>query len=188
MTHFYNFARKAICNFAKKTPMKKIVLPFTIIALIAACSAEQTTESTETGSASEKTYEGHKQAAWLLGRWENMSEQGNLSEVWEKKNDSLYVGASYFEIGGDTVFHEDIELIEKDGVLNYVVTISEGNQGPVPFKLNKSSDTQLVFENPKHDFPQKITYNHKGDSVIAIISGNQNGKPHQETFAMKKTK
>src|SRR3989338_4426620 len=147
--------------------MKKIVIPFTIIALLAA-------------------YAAHKQASWLLGRWENKSDQGNLSEVWEKKNDSIYIGASYFEIGGDTVFSESIELIEKEDVLNYVVTIADAGQGPTAFKLTKSSDSELVFENPKHDFPQKITYNHKGDSVIAVISGKQQGKPHQETFAMKK--
>ncbi|MDH4473068.1 MAG: DUF6265 family protein [Fluviicola sp.] len=166
--------------------MKKIVFSFTIIALLAACADEQSTsESTE--STNKPAYEGHKQASWLLGRWENNSDQGNLSEVWEKKNDSLYIGTSYFEINGDTVFNESVELIEKDGVLNYIVSISEGDQGPVPFKLTKSSDTELVFENPKHDFPQMITYTHKGDSVIAIISGKEKGKPKKEVFAMKKT-
>ncbi|MES2555955.1 MAG: DUF6265 family protein [Bacteroidota bacterium] len=165
--------------------MKKIVLPFTIIVLLAACAAEPAAESTEE-STTEPTYEAHKQASWLLGRWENNSDQGNMSEVWEKKNDSLYVGASYFEAGGDTLFSESIELIEKEGVLNYVVTIAESGQGPTTFKLTKSSDTELIFENPKHDFPQKITYNHKGDSVIAVISGKQGGKAHKEVFAMKK--
>lgn len=165
--------------------MKKTVLPFALIVLLAACATEQPkTESAE--STTEPTYEAHKQASWLLGRWENNSEQGNLSEIWEKKNDSLYIGTSYFEIGEDTVFSESVELIEKEGVLNYIVSISEGDQGPTAFKLTKSSDTELVFENPKHDFPQTITYTHKGDSVIAVISGKEKGKPKKEVFAMKK--
>lgn len=164
--------------------MKKTVIPFTIIALLAACTAKPAAESAE--STAQPAYEAHKQASWLLGRWENNSDQGNLSEIWEKKNDSLYIGASYFEINGDTVFNESVELIEKEGVLNYIVSIPNSGQAPVPFKLTKSSTTEMVFENPKHDFPQTITYTHKGDSVIAIISGKEKGKPKKEVFAMKK--
>lgn len=167
--------------------MKKIVLSFTIIALLAACADEQPLAESTDETTTVPSYEAHKQAAWLLGRWENNSDQGNLSEIWEKKNDSLYIGTSYFEINGDTVFNESVELIKKDGVLNYIVSISEGNQGAVPFKLTKSSETEMVFENPKHDFPQTITYTHKGDSLIAIISGKEKGKPKKEVFAMKKT-
>lgn len=163
--------------------MQNTVLSFALITLVAACSTEQPKTDNPTP---EPAHEAHQQAAWLLGRWENNSAQGNLSEIWKKQNDSLYLGASYFVIAGDTVFSESIELVEKNDEVNYIVTGVEGNEGPVPFKLKSSNESMLVFENPKHDFPQTITYTHKGDSVIAVISGKQNGKPKKEYFRMKK--
>jgi len=163
--------------------MKRTVLSFALITLLTACESEQPKTDVPTP---EPTHEIHRQAAWLLGRWENNSDQGNLSEIWKKQNDSLYHGASYFVIAGDTVFSESIELFEKDGEVNYVVSGVEGNEDPVPFKLKSSNESRLVFENPQHDFPQTITYTHKGDSVIAVISGKQNGKPKKEYFRMKK--
>ncbi|WP_307293758.1 hypothetical protein [Flavobacterium sp. SORGH_AS_0622] len=45
----------------------------------------------------------------------------------------------------------------------------------------------MVFENPKHDYPQKITYT-KGpnNTLTAEISGKLNGKPSSEKFVMTK--
>jgi hypothetical protein len=49
------------------------------------------------------------------------------------------------------------------------------------------TEKQMVFENPKHDYPQKITYNQiRKDSLIASISGVQLGKPSSEKYEMKK--
>jgi hypothetical protein len=47
----------------------------------------------------------------------------------------------------------------------------------------------LVFENPKHDYPKKITYTKiNDDSLVAEISGILDGKPSSEKFSMKKNK
>ena len=44
-----------------------------------------------------------------------------------------------------------------------------------------------MFENPGHDFPKKISYTKiTNDSLVAEISGQQQGKPASEKFAMKK--
>lgn len=163
--------------------MKRAVLSLALIVLVTACTSEQPKTDVSTPK---PAHEAHQQAAWLLGRWENNSDQGSLSEIWKKQNDSLYIGVSYFVIAGDTVFSESVELADKNGEVNYIVTGVEGNEGAVPFKLTSSGESMLVFENPKHDFPQTITYAHKGDSVIAVISGKQNGKPKKEYFRMKK--
>ena len=127
-------------------------------------------------------------AEWLLGRWENTDEQGTLSETWEKDSDSSFAGASYFVSGDDTLFSESIRLVEMDGGLHYIPTVSDQNEGePVDFTLIHGTATQLIFENRKHDFPQNIRYTHTNDSLIAVISGKQKGKPHQEVFAMKRS-
>lgn len=130
-----------------------------------------------------------EKAEWLIGRWENNSEQGKMSETWVKGDDDMYRAETYFVIGSDTVFREHSELKETDETLECAITIPDQNNGkPIVFKLTEQEDHKLVFENPKHDFPQVITYMHKGDSVIAEISGKQKGKFAKERFAMVKVK
>jgi len=129
-------------------------------------------------------------AEWFLGNWENKTPQGDLSENWIKTNDSVFNGESYFTKKNDTLFAETVVLSEKDGALLYTVT-TKGQNGelPVAFKMTSATANQIVFENPAHDFPTKITYKlvHK-DSLVAEISGLQGGKPASETFAMGRKK
>jgi len=125
---------------------------------------------------------------WVLGSWENVTSQGTLTEIWERENDSTFSGISYFLKGTDTLFTEKISLQQRDDQLLYVPTITNQNAGkPVAFAMIAISDKQFVFENPKHDFPQKITYNLiKKDSIVAEISGTENGMAKNETFPLKK--
>ncbi len=149
---------------------------------------EAETPATEAQAPAAKTYPQLEKANWLIGNWGNTSPEGVLSESWKKENDSVYHGESYFVVGKDTVFSENIQLAEANGKLVYNVTVPGQNNGQAtPFELTSSSDSQMVFENPKHDFPNKITYNKiSNDSLVAEISGMQKGKPARETFAMKR--
>lgn len=129
-------------------------------------------------------------ADWLLGNWENNSADGNLSESWKKVNDSIYDGESYFIKGKDTLHFEKIQMKQKGEDLFYIATVKgQNNDKPVTFKHNDTIEKQLVFENPRHDFPQKIVYSQiTKDSIIIQISGIQQGKPSSERFSMKKSK
>lgn len=131
-----------------------------------------------------------KAANWLLGNWENNSADGNLSETWKKINDSTFQAQSYFIKENDTLHFESITLQQKGEELTYTATVQgQNNDKPVSFKLTTSTEKQLVFENPKHDYPQKISYNQiTTDSLVAKISGIQQGKPSSEQYSMKKTK
>jgi hypothetical protein len=74
--------------------------------------------------------------------------------------------------------------------LSYSATVKGQNSDkPVTFKLTNSTEKQLVFENPKHDYPKKIIYTQiNEDSLVAEISGILEGKATSEKFSMKKTK
>jgi hypothetical protein len=136
----------------------------------------------------ESNQEPHEidKADWLIGNWENKSAFGNLSENWEKLNDSTFTGTSYFIKGNDTLHSESVVLIQIGNNLIYSPNVKgQNNDLPVPFKLTSGTATQLIFENPKHDFPQKITYKKiTADSIVAEISGMQQGKPAYEAYAM----
>ena len=129
-------------------------------------------------------------AHWLLGNWENKSIEGSLTESWEKANDSTYNATSYYIKGKDTLHHESIHLQQKGEALTYTATIKGQNDDkPVAFNLTVSTEKQLVFENPKHDYPQKISYTQVSkDSIVAEISGVQQGKPSTEKYTMGKIK
>lgn len=52
-------------------------------------------------------------ADWIIGAWENNSPNGNLIEIWNKVNDSLFVGESYFIKEKDTLHSEQMQLKQK---------------------------------------------------------------------------
>lgn len=168
--------------------MKKITLLAAVFALLASCTKKETTTEETTAPVAEAPNKMAK-AEWLLGAWDNTMPEGTLTEKWEKVNDSVMHGESHFVMGGkDTVFAEHINLESTNGKLAYVVTIpGQNGDKPVRFDMTTSNENQIVFENPQHDFPNKIVYNKIGnDSLTAEISGMKKGKPASEQFAMKR--
>lgn len=127
-----------------------------------------------------------EKATWLLGNWQNKTPRGILTESWQKKDDSTYTGKSAFVRGADTLSSETLTLEERKGRLYYIPVVKNQNNGqPVTFTLTSASANQLVFENPAHDFPQKITYTLiTNDSLVAVISGVRNGQERAQQFPM----
>lgn len=130
-----------------------------------------------------------KKTNWLLGKWENKVDEGVLTENWKRLNDSTFQAESFFIKEKDTLHFESITLQQKGEELFYNSTVKgQNNDKPVTFNMTSETDKKLVFENPKHDYPQKITYSLiNKDSLVAEISGIQLGKPSSEKFGMKKT-
>lgn len=131
---------------------------------------------------------------WLVGTWEQQTENGTFTEVWTKTsqkdengNQADYLqGTSSLVKNGETLFSEQITLTEKENKLVYSVIAGEQNGGQaVDFTTTKIEKGDLVFENPTHDFPKKITYKLvTKDSLYAEISGD--GKSQGFPFKKKK--
>ncbi|MBP6558203.1 MAG: hypothetical protein KAX93_07445 [Flavobacterium sp.] len=138
---------------------------------------------------SEKNFDKLAQMNWLIGQWENKTPDGYLTETWSKENDSTFSGQTYFIVNEkDTVHSESIVLTQLKEELIYRPTVKgQNNDEPVDFKLTTDVENIFTFENPKHDYPQKITYKKVNDkSLVATISGNQQGKPSSESYPMSK--
>lgn len=131
-----------------------------------------------------------KKAEWLTGTWENKTSRGNLYEEWKKINNYEFTGKSYMLKEKDTIVFETLRLVAEGNTLFYIPTVKNQNDGkPVKFALKTLSDTQMVFENPQHDFPQVITYTKiRPDSLVAEISGSRNGQQRKQVFPMRKVK
>lgn len=127
---------------------------------------------------------------WLLETWQKQSAKGILTESWQRLDDSTFVGRSFFVSGGDTLSSESIRLEQRGGKLYYIPTVADQNEGkPVVFMQTNLTDSSVTFENPQHDFPQKIYYRfQKPDSLFAEVSAIVNGAVKSQQFKMKKVK
>lgn len=131
-----------------------------------------------------------KKAEWLIGTWENRTPKRSIYETWEKISDNEFSGKSYILKEQDTIVFETIRLVQEQDRLFYIPTVKNQNDGlPVRFTAKTISENKLVFENPKHDFPQTISYTKiDTNSLVAEISGTKNGQERKQTFPMKRVK
>ncbi|WP_445454728.1 DUF6265 family protein [Flavobacterium sp. 25HG05S-40] len=153
--------------------MKKLVVLLSIV-LVTSCQQKSVNK-----------FEKINQANWFLGEWNNKSKDSEFTEIWKKATDSSYVAESFVLVNKDTVFYEKIDLMERNDNLFYIVSVrNQNNEKPVAFYATLMAKDSITFENPKHDFPNKIVYRKiENDSMIATIYG-KNHKP--EFFPMKK--
>jgi uncharacterized protein DUF6265 len=131
-----------------------------------------------------------KRAEWLIGTWENKTVQGSIYETWIKVNENEFSGKTYVVNENDTIIFETIQLIQEQDSLFYIPKVMEQNEGlPIQFALSKISDSTLIFKNMQHDFPKIISYSKiNTDSLVAEISGTQDGEELKQTFRMKQIK
>ena len=107
---------------------------------------------------------------FLAGRWK--IEGKAVFEVWEKTPEGLK-GRGYYLEEQEKKISEHLEIKSEGEQLVYSATVSDQNDGrTIPFRLTESDGHTLVFENPEHDFPQKIVYRKVSeDKVNIFLSG-----------------
>ena len=109
--------------------------------------------------------------AWLAGRW-RMEKSGRvIDEQWMAPAAGVMLGMARTVAKGKVVEHEFLQIREGPGGDLFYVAQPSG-QKEAAFQLKSLTETEVVFENPQHDFPQKITYTLKADgSLLAAIEG-----------------
>jgi hypothetical protein len=124
--------------------------------------------------------------AWISGCWKS---EGNpqSEEQWTKLEAQSMIGMGRTIANGKTVFHEFLQIRERSDGIYYIA--QPNGETAVPFKLVKVNNNAAVFENPQHDFPQRIIYQLMIDgSLFAAIEGEEKGKPKHIEFAMKRVR
>lgn len=131
-----------------------------------------------------------KQMSWLLGTWKTKEGKTTFYESWQILHKHEWAGKGFAMAKNDTVFTEKLALRRQGKYVYYVPTVKDQNNGqPVLFQLAYQKDSLIIFENPKHDFPQKITYRSpKKDSLCILLEGIEKGKPRKLVFFMNKLK
>lgn len=132
-----------------------------------------------------------KEVDWLVGTWQNVTENGTFTEKWWVTDNTTKEGYTYKRLEAfsilikdkDTLFSEEIVLFKIDKWMYTVMANGQNNDKAVVFTATKNTANELVFENSDHDFPKKITYTLvTPDSLYAEISGD--GK--KQGFPFKK--
>lgn len=120
-------------------------------------------------------------AAWLQGCWEAVSPGRVVEEQWMAPHGGSMLGMSRTVRGGRLTGHELIVLREQGDGLAYEAHPS--GQAATVFTSVTVSDTVLLFENPAHDFPQRVGYRRIGaDSLLAWIDGTAGGETRRVAF------
>jgi hypothetical protein len=112
-----------------------------------------------------------RQMTWLAGTWQRTDLPTGQSgyERWTDHGAQGFVGIGVSERSGKTVFEEELRIVAKDGTLYYVADVAENPQ-PVYFKLTEFDKNGFTFENPAHDFPQKIVYRRDAERLQVEVS------------------
>lgn len=127
--------------------------------------------------------------AWLAGDW-RMERAGRVvDEHWMAPAGGAMLGMSRTVAKGKMLEHEYVQIREgPGGDLYYVAQPSK--QKEATFKVVAQTDTEVVFENKEHDFPQVIGYRLNADgSVLAWIEGPKaDGTTRRVEYAYRRPK
>lgn len=127
------------------------------------------------------------QLGWLAGHW-RMEKGGRVAdEHWMAPAGGVMLGMSRTIARGKVVEHEFIQIREGPGGVLFFIAQPSG-QKEAAFQIVSLSATAAVFENPQHDFPQRISYLLQPDgSLLAVIEGpGAEGKGRRVEFPYKR--
>lgn len=94
--------------------------------------------------------------AWMSGCWAFESDDVVVEEAWLGPRAGLMMGVSRTVRAGRVVGTERIEIAADSAGVVYRAWPS--GQAPAAFRATSLSATEATFEDPTHDFPQRIAY------------------------------
>jgi hypothetical protein len=96
---------------------------------------------------------------WILGDWTAQAGDVVVHESWRRVSERTFEGESVSKAlaGNDVIDHETLRLVAMSDGIFYLAKVTH-NELPVPFRLTECADGLLVFENPLHDAPRRLTY------------------------------
>ena len=107
-----------------------------------------------------------KKVDWIVGCWKSTNSKYDAREHWMPPAGKMMVGVNHTVSNGKTIVYEYLRIEEKDGNLVYIAIPS--GQKETTFYQDEITDKKMVFVNPKHDFPQRITYYLLNDGSIHV--------------------
>ena len=112
---------------------------------------------------------------WLAGCWEQRSGDLTIEEQWLAPRGGVLLGMSRTTRGDALVGYEFLRIELRGDTL--VLVAEPAGQARTEFPGRTVAPRTVVFENPAHDFPQRIRYRAAGaDSLRARVEGTRRGE------------
>jgi hypothetical protein len=127
---------------------------------------------------------GIQALAWLQGCWEAVSAGRVVEEQWTAPRGRSMVGLSRTVRGEELTEYELIVIRERGDRLVYIAHPS--GQPSAEFLSTTVARTTVVFENPAHDFPQRIGYRREAGSLLAWVEGTRDGTSRRVEFPYRR--
>ena len=121
--------------------------------------------------------------AWIVGTWERTHGDKKTIEHWMPHAGTTIMGMSHTYDSKRTHFFEFMRIATHGGRIAYIV--QPGGDPPVLFRAVKVTEDEAVFENPKHDHPQRIRYVKTEKGMTATISMMDGSKATDFAFERK---
>jgi hypothetical protein len=119
--------------------------------------------------------------AWLPGAWVRRQDGASSEERWGPPGGGALLGTARTVVGGRMVMFEFLRIVERAGGLVYIA--QPGGAAPTEFVLAAITPTRAVFENPQHDYPQRIVYERDGErGLVTEISDSRGQRPHRARY------
>ena len=116
------------------------------------------------GAAAAQSTQEHK-LSWLQGCWAVVSQDRAIEEQWMAPRGKTMLGSSRTVEGSNLVGYEFMMIREQGD--KYAIEVRPSGKPPIVFTQATLTDSSVVFENPKHGYPQKIGYRRNGDNAIS---------------------
>lgn len=111
--------------------------------------------------------------AWLAGAWTGMRRTSSIEERWSPPSGGAMLAVSRTVKDGKMRSFEYLRVVERDGGLVYVA--QPGGRTATEFVLTEMGTKRAVFDNPRHDYPQRITYELSDEGGLSATIGFING-------------
>jgi hypothetical protein len=108
---------------------------------------------------------------WMAGSWTSQRDGVRMEEHWTRGDGGLMVGMHQDVTASGRISFEFLRIERRDGKLIYLAMPRARPETPFPSK-SQSAD-RVVFENPDHDFPQRIIYWRDGAALRADRGNDQ---------------
>lgn len=119
--------------------------------------------------------------AWLAGAWVGTRGAASIEERWSAPLGGAMLAVSRTVSREKMVAFEFLRVVERDSGLVYIA--QPNGAPPTEFGLTELNAKRAVFENPRHDSPQRIVYEHSAEGGLsASISFAKGGRPQRFEF------
>lgn len=106
---------------------------------------------------------------WLSGSWVSRDGDEWTEEWWTPPRGGIMIGAGFSGRGEKATSFEHMRIMAgEDGAVAFY-GMPDGAPA-VRFALVRDGEGEAVFENPAHDYPQRIRYRLEGETLVATTS------------------